>query len=353
MSARATDWTLAALVSIGFATGGLTLYAGASADGWVFVLHGVAGIALAGVLVWKLRRVWPRLRHAELRDVYSPVGIAALVVVLAALASGVAWSSGITPYPFGISLLGWHDAIGATLMLVVAAHASARVRLPSRGNPDGRRDFLRASAVAAGAFAAWRLQAPAAGLFGLRGAHRRFTGSYETDSFAGNAFPTTSWVSDKPRPLDPQRWRLSVDGLVAKRLELSLQDLDQGDEIVATLDCTGGFYSKQRWKGARLTRILDEAQPLPHARYVRVVSRTGYRWTYSLADAQRLLLATRVTGEPLSHDHGAPLRLVAPGRRGFEWVKWIVRLELTEAPDHGALASTIWSSFTPAGRGET
>jgi DMSO/TMAO reductase YedYZ molybdopterin-dependent catalytic subunit len=85
---------------------------------------------------------------------------------------------------------------------------------------------------------------------------------------------------------------------------------------------------------------------------VRVVSHTGYRWSFDLRDARRLLLATRVGGEPISHDHGAPVRLVAPGRRGFQWVKWIVRLELHDGPDRGALASTVWSSFTDEGRGE-
>src|SRR5439155_11867076 len=130
MTPRATDWTLAALVAIGFATGGLTLYSGGAGDAWVFTLHSVAGLGLAAVLVWKLGRVAPRLRRPELRDMHSPVGIAALVVVVAALASGAAWSSGLTPYPLGISLLGWHYALGATLMLVVAAHASARARLP-------------------------------------------------------------------------------------------------------------------------------------------------------------------------------------------------------------------------------
>jgi DMSO/TMAO reductase YedYZ molybdopterin-dependent catalytic subunit len=49
--------------------------------------------------------------------------------------------------------------------------------------------------------------------------------------------------------------------------------------------------------------------------------------------------------------HGAPARLVAPGRRGFEWVKWVVRVELHDGPDPGAPASTVWSSFTPEGRG--
>jgi DMSO/TMAO reductase YedYZ molybdopterin-dependent catalytic subunit len=52
-----------------------------------------------------------------------------------------------------------------------------------------------------------------------------------------------------------------------------------------------------------------------------------------------------VGGEPISHGHGAPVRLVAPGRRGFQWVKWVVRLEVRDTPDLGAPASTIWSSF--------
>jgi DMSO/TMAO reductase YedYZ molybdopterin-dependent catalytic subunit len=85
---------------------------------------------------------------------------------------------------------------------------------------------------------------------------------------------------------------------------------------------------------------------------VRVISRTGYRWSFSLADARRMLLATRVDGEPLSHGHGAPCRLVAPGRRGFQWIKWVERIELHEDPDPGAPASTVWSSFTLAGRGD-
>src|SRR3954447_24157178 len=97
MTPRATDWGLAALVSIGLASGGLSLYAGADGDAWVLALHGAAGFALTALVGWKLRRVWPRLRHAHLRDRFSGIGIAALAVVSAALASGIAWSSGVSP----------------------------------------------------------------------------------------------------------------------------------------------------------------------------------------------------------------------------------------------------------------
>jgi DMSO/TMAO reductase YedYZ molybdopterin-dependent catalytic subunit len=63
-------------------------------------------------------------------------------------------------------------------------------------------------------------------------------------------------------------------------------------------------------------------------------------------------LATHVGGEPISHDHGAPARLVAPGRRGFEWVTWVARIEVLTAPDAGQVLSLYTSSFTPAGRGQ-
>ena len=125
-----------------------------------------------------------------------------------------------------------------------------------------------------------------------------------------------------------------------------------GDELEATLDCTGGFFSTQRWRGVRVGRLLDQMELHADAQYVSFISVTSYRWSLPLAEARAALLATHVEGEPLSYDHGAPLRLVAPGHRGFEWVKWAVRVEVLSAPDPGQLLSIFTSSFTPAGRGD-
>ena len=316
MTARGTDWGLAALVASLIATGALTLFEGSSRDAWVFASHDALGAAIALLVVVKLGRIWPRLRNRRRWDNRTWAGIGAIVLVIATLVAGWLWSAGANAPMAGYSLLAWHDALGAVLAVLVVAHMVLRAKP-------------------------------------LRGANRRFTGSYEAGSFQGNAFPTTSWVADKPRPIALDGYRLRVTGLVQSELELQLAELPARDEVVATLDCTGGFYSTQRWRGNMLSRILEQASvDVGRARHVSVVSQTGYRWSFSLDDASRLLLATHVGDEALSHSHGAPIRLVAPGSRGFQWVKWVHRIELLEDIDYGAPASTVWSSFTRAGRGD-
>ena len=90
--------------------------------------------------------------------------------------------------------------------------------------------------------------------------------------------------------------------------------------------------NSQRWRGVRIGRLLDDAGLAPAGAHVRVVSVTGYRWSFALADARDLLLATHIGDAPLTHGHGAPCRLVAPGRRGFQWVKWVERIEVVDSP---------------------
>ena len=68
------------------------------------------------------------------------------------------------------------------------------------------------------------------------------------------------------------------------------------------------------------------------AKSVVITSVTGYSRAYPVAEARRLLVAIRVAGAPLNHGHGAPARIVAPGRRGYWWVKWVREVEASAAP---------------------
>ena len=347
---RGTDWALALLVALGLVSGLATWFAGSPGGAWVVGAHAVAGTALAFVLVFKLRRVLPRVGARARRDPRTLRGLVALGLVLVVLASGMLWSTAGRVAFAGYTVLFWHGLLGAVLAVVVLAHARVRAKRPRGRDLTDRRQLLTAAGVGASAFVIWQLQRPLQRTLGLPGAARRFTGSYDAGSFTGNAFPVTSWVADRPRPLG-DHYRLTVAGRVRRPLALAAAELDRDDELTATLDCTGGFFSTQHWRGVLLGRLLDEAVVEPGAGYVRVISRTGYRWSFGLRDARSLLVATHVGGEPLAHGHGAPCRLVAPGRRGFQWIKWVERVEVHDDPDPGAVASTVLSSFTAAGRG--
>jgi hypothetical protein len=354
MSPRLTDWSLALAIGIAFGSGILSLVSGRAQDWFIFAVHGMAGLWLL-LLVWgKLRRVLPRLISPRHWDRATLLGAGAALVVLLAAGSGLWWVTGGDLFIAELNLMNWHILLGLGLTLAVSAHMLARAKPLRQRDVRGRRQLLRFAGLAAGGLALWPAQQALGTKLNLPGARRRFTGSREAGSYAGNRFPATSWIADQPLPIDAARWRLEVSGAVARPLTLGYQEiLAEVSEVEATLDCTGGFYSTQRWRGAPIDRLLDRAGALPEVGWVRFVSVTGYRWSLPLDEARAALLATHVGAEPLAHGHGAPVRLVAPGRRGFEWVKWVVRIDALTAPDYGQVLSLYSSSFTTAGRGQT
>jgi DMSO/TMAO reductase YedYZ molybdopterin-dependent catalytic subunit len=353
MSPRLTDWSLALAVGIAFGTGIISLISGRPEDWPIFALHGVAGLCLLLLLWGKLRRVLPRLVNPRRWDRAMLFGTGATLIVSLVAGSGVWWVFGGELFIAGLNLMNWHIVLGLGLTLAVSLHMIARAKPLRSRDLRGRRQMLRVAALTFGGIALWPAQQALERQLALPGARRRFTGSREAGSYAGNNFPATSWIADRPQPIASDRWQLTIDGAVGSPLALDYADLLVAqEEVEATLDCTGGFYSTQRWRGLRVGAILDRAGALPEARWVRFVSTTGYRWSLPLEEARTALLATHVSGEQLSHEHGAPVRLVAPGRRGFEWVKWVIRIEALATPDYGQIFSLYLSSLTPAGRGQ-
>jgi DMSO/TMAO reductase YedYZ molybdopterin-dependent catalytic subunit len=159
---------------------------------------------------------------------------------------------------------------------------------------------------------------------------RRFTGSREEGSFAGNAHPITSGSDQGKVRLDPETWLLHVTGAVDLPLALSYADLlaRSASEVTATLDCTGGWYTVQTWRGIRLTELLDLARIRPDANGILLRGVLDYSAPFTLPQAQEILLATYVGEEVLNHAHGFPLRAVVPSRRGWHWVKWMTTIQV-------------------------
>jgi DMSO/TMAO reductase YedYZ molybdopterin-dependent catalytic subunit len=158
----------------------------------------------------------------------------------------------------------------------------------------------------------------------------------------GERFPVVSWFLDRPDPLDIAQWQLKVSGAVTQPLSLSyaaLLALPQ-QEQVATLDCTGGWYTVQAWRGVALGELLKLSAPLEEAESITVRSSTGYQRRFTLDEAAGYLLALELGAATLVHGHGFPMRLVAPDKRGVEWVKWVSEIRVNRT-------AKIWQSPLP------
>jgi DMSO/TMAO reductase YedYZ molybdopterin-dependent catalytic subunit len=161
------------------------------------------------------------------------------------------------------------------------------------------------------------------GLERLAGGARRFTGSRLLPS--GGVPPSTTFFGEAAPAFDPTAWRLSVAGHVGRPRTMSLHELRAlGEtEVTATLDCTSGWALATSWRGVPLAAVLHAAGVASTASTIEVRSLTGWGASFPIGDASGLLLATGVAGGDLPFQNGAPVRLVAPNRRGLDWVKWV------------------------------
>ncbi|MFN2432485.1 MAG: sulfite oxidase [Gemmatimonadota bacterium] len=170
---------------------------------------------------------------------------------------------------------------------------------------------------------------------------------------------------DVPR-IDPSAWRLLVEGEVEAPLQLSLADLrgmPQRD-VTVTLECAGndrtrmspipsgtpwglGAVGTATFVGTSLAGILEAARLRPGALEavfagadegeVQPGRRERFVRSLPLEEARRpdVLLAWSMNGEPLTPDHGFPLRLLVPGWYGVASVKWLSSLTLAAEPFRG------------------
>jgi DMSO/TMAO reductase YedYZ molybdopterin-dependent catalytic subunit len=157
--------------------------------------------------------------------------------------------------------------------------------------------------------------------------------------------------------IDPATFRLTISGLVDRRVSLSLTELRQmpSTEIVAGFECSGnrrplqGLSSNGRWTGVPLRAVLvragvkSEARELVffgadhgeeevdfRGRAIKVEQQFGRSLSREKALSPEPLLVYALNGEPLTTHQGFPLRLVVPGWYGVANVKYLSEIYAQE-----------------------
>jgi hypothetical protein len=334
---RATNALLLLALIILMGSGIAGLFANETRATALFEAHRVAGAAFLLLLIPKFGIIWRSLRRRgriTRERARVALSLTLLLVTTGIIAAALGWSLARGPWAggWGLPLIVVHWYLGLGAIPLIIGHVAIRWRRagrrPALRDFAGRRRLIGFGVAAALALGLWRGVALGARRTEARAGIRRFTGSREADYGTPNGFFVTAFINDDPAPLDPTTWRLRVGGRVAHPLEIDHTTLRQERATIATIDCTGGIYATREWSGFDVSTLLDTAIPAPGATVAWFVSTTGHRWPLPLAEARRALLATHVGGEPLAHAHGFPLRLIAPERRGFQWIKWLVAIEI-------------------------
>jgi DMSO/TMAO reductase YedYZ molybdopterin-dependent catalytic subunit len=133
--------------------------------------------------------------------------------------------------------------------------------------------------------------------------------------------------------VDLKTWQLEVSGHLQRPLQLTYPQIVQLPAIERNvlLICPGVFSYNAHWKGISVTTLLEMADVRPGATHVSFSGPVGNsekveRFPIEDILADKVFLAYRVNGEDLPQKHGFPLRLVAEGYYGSDWVKYVYKV---------------------------
>lgn len=185
--------------------------------------------------------------------------------------------------------------------------------------------------------------------------------------------PTESFYIRTRTPdllVPPDPWLIQVGGLVENTASISIADLVAEERSMGThvLECSGnsrgasfGLMSSAEWHGVPLLDLLAELDVDRSTTRVLVSgfdehsmpstnmhSTPGASWVFSwgqLADTGAFL-ATRMNGEALPSDHGAPVRLLVPGWYGCTCIKWVDRIVIVADDEPATSQMTEFASRT-------
>ena len=166
---------------------------------------------------------------------------------------------------------------------------------------------------------------------------------------------------------ETKSWTVKIDGFVENPVSLKMEDLKAASKPagVHLMECSGnvrymhfGMLSVAKWSGVSVADILEKVKPRAQAQRVLISgfdqyeaksasSVPGASWIFTPEQLKSAgaFLATEMNDQPLTPDHGSPVRLVVPGWYGCTCIKWVDTISLV---DDGAEATSQMQEY--AGR---
>ncbi len=153
-------------------------------------------------------------------------------------------------------------------------------------------------------------------------------------------------------PIDSAAWQLEIGGLAVRPLKLKLADAKRLPSVKQSsrMKCVQCWSARIDWEGFRSGELLSLARPKPGANWVRLDCADMYYDYLKMEELlhPKTLFALAMNGEPLTPEHGAPMRLVMPFKYGYKSSKLITKITLTDKGGQGVVADT-WPYYSQTG----
>jgi DMSO/TMAO reductase YedYZ molybdopterin-dependent catalytic subunit len=158
----------------------------------------------------------------------------------------------------------------------------------------------------------------------------------DSDVAGFDTFPINGYDVDDPG-VDFDTWTLNVSGAVQKPGEYKLAQIQALQRIRQNTRhiCVEGWDVIGRFGGARLSDFLDMVGADPAARFITVNCADDYYESLDMATARhpQTLLCYEMYDQPLTREHGAPVRLQIPTKIGYKQAKYLTELKVTHVLD--------------------
>jgi DMSO/TMAO reductase YedYZ molybdopterin-dependent catalytic subunit len=141
-----------------------------------------------------------------------------------------------------------------------------------------------------------------------------------------------------PQYIDKESYRLTTSGLVESTRVYTYDEIKSRPTQVkvVTLNCVEGWSVTILWEGPLVRDLIEEAKVKPKANTVIFYAHDGYSSSFPLSYIMEndIIIAHKMNGITMPPERGFPVQLVAEGKWGYKWVKWITQIKLSDDPDY-------------------